>query len=151
MPACKLTPEVEVEILNSVSAGNKLVDAAREAGIVAETARNWVRWGEAGKKPYDGFAQRLKVATAKPRVGAMKAWHKAMEGDWRAAKAFVEYLDKQAYSPANISRQLEDILQVVEDELGKNEAKRVLRAIVERCGGEETSQPGAALRLISAR
>lgn len=147
----KLTAEVEVHILESIAKGNKLVDAAREAGIVAETARNWVKWGDAGKKPYDGFAQRLKVAMAKPRVNAMKAWHRAMVDDWRAAKAFVEYLDKQAASPANIARQLENILQVVEDELGKKEADRVMRVIVERFGGEETSQPGASLRLISAR
>jgi len=151
MPACKLTPEVEVKILSHIAAGNKLVDAAREAGIAAETARNWVKWGNAGKKPYADFASKLKIAEATPRTSAMKHWHDAMGDDWRAAKAFVEYLDKQDSSPANISRQLEDILQVIEDVLGKPEAKKVLRAIVERSSGEAVEEPGAPIRLVTSR
>ena len=32
MPACQLTAETEVKILNHVAAGSKLVDAARDGG-----------------------------------------------------------------------------------------------------------------------
>jgi hypothetical protein len=151
MPACKLTPKIEVDILNHVAAGSKLVDAARDAGVVAETVRNWVKWGEVGKKPYASFVENLRAAEAKPRTGAMAAWHGAMSDDWRAAKAFIEYLDKRADSPANVGRQLEEILQVIEDVLGKPEAKKVLRAIVERSGGETPEEPGAAIRLVISR
>lgn len=149
MPACKLTPEVEVSILNHVGSGSKLVDAARESGIIAETARNWVKWGEAGREPYAAFVHKLRIAQAMPRNKAMESWNAAMRDDWRAAKAFIEYLDKQQNSPANIARQLEEILQVVEDVLGDDEAKKVLRGLVERSGSEEAGKFGAALRLVA--
>lgn len=150
MATCKLTPEVEVKILNHVGAGSNLADAAREAGIGAETARNWVKWGAAGKKPYAEFAAKLSVAEAAPRTSAMKAWHNAMGDDWRAAKAFIEYLDKKDSSPANIGRQIEDILQVVEDVLGKDAAKKVLRALIDGSGEEAADGARAAIRLVTA-
>ncbi len=148
MPACKLTTEIEVKILNHVGVGSKLVDAAREAGISADTARNWVKWGRTGKKPYADFAAKLDIAEAAPRTSAMKAWHGAMGEDWRAAKAFIEYLDKKDSSPANVGRELEKIMNTIENVLGKDDAKKVLRALIDGSGGETTEEPGAAIRLV---
>jgi len=150
MPACQLTAETEVKILNHVAAGSKLVDAARDAGVSGGTVRNWMKWGEGGKKPYADFADKVRVAEAMPRNKAMQAWSDAIHRDWRAAKAFIEYLDKQQHSPANIARQLEEILQVVEDVLGEDEAKKVLRVLIERSSDAETPGVGASLRLVAA-
>jgi hypothetical protein len=151
MPACKLTPEVECEILNLVGAGNTLTHSARAAGIVAETASNWVKWGKAGREPYAAFAAKLDMAEAKAITDSVDSIRTAGKTDWRAAKCHLEYLAKRRDSPQNISAQLEEILQVVEDVLGKSEAKKVLRAIIERSGGEEVSDPRAAIRLVSTR
>jgi len=150
MPVCKLTPEVEVDILNLVGAGNTLNHAARATGITTETARNWVKWGRAHKKPYADFVMKLDAAEAKAITESVKAIQVAGKTDWRAAKAHLEYIHRRSASPQNIGRQLEEILQVIEDVLGKLEAKKVLRAIVERSGGEETAQPGATLRIVSS-
>lgn len=150
MPACKLTAEVEVDILNLVSAGNTLVHSARAAGIVAETAKNWVKWGKMGRSPYAAFAAKLDVAEAKAITDSVNAIQGAAKTDWRAAKFHLEYIERRHASPQNIARRLEEILQVIEDVLGKPEAKKVLRAIVERFGGEEASDPGAAIRLVTA-
>lgn len=151
MPACQLTAETEVKILNHVGSGSKLVDAARDAGVAAGTVRLWIKHGEAGKKPYAEFVTKLRIAEAMPRNAAMRAWNDAIHRDWRAAKAFIEYLDKQQHSPANVARQLEDILQVVEDVLGEDESKKVLRALVERDSREETVRVGPAVRLVASQ
>ena len=150
MPACKLTPEVEVDILNLVAAGNTLIHAGRAAGVTSGTTLNWVKWGRAGKKPYADFVMKLDAAEAKAVTESVKAIQVAGKTDWRAAKAHLEYIHKRSVSPQSIVRQLEEILQVVEDVLGKDEAKKVLRAIVERSGSEEAAQPGATLRIVSS-
>lgn len=150
MGACQLNGAVELQILQNVSSGNKLADAAREAGVAGQTVRNWVKWGEAGKEPYAAFVKNLRVAEVKPRNKAMKAWQKQMGEDWRAAKAFVEYLDKQQTSPESIARQVDEILGVVEDVLGQDAAKKVLRELVERSGGAEAGEPGGTLRLVTS-
>ena len=151
MPACKLTPEIEVDILNLVAAGNTLIHAARANGIVAATANNWVKWGRAGKKPYKDFAAKFDAAEAKSITDSVKALQGAGKTDWRAAKAHLEYMHKRTASPQNIGRQLEEILQVIEDVLGKPNAKKVLLAIIERSGGEAPEKPGAAIRLVTSR
>ena len=151
MPACKLTPEIETDILNLVAAGNTLVHAARASGVVAETANNWVKWGRQGRAPYADFAAKFDAAEAKSITDSVRAIQSAGKTDWRAAKAHLEYMSKRSSSPQNIGRQLEEILQVIEDVLGKPEAKKVLLAIVERSGGEETAEPGAPLRIVTAR
>jgi plasmid stabilization system protein ParE len=48
-----------------------------------------------------------------------------------------------------VQRQLEEILQIIEEEIGQDQAKRVLRAIVERFGGAASSEHGATLRLVA--
>ena len=151
MPACKLTPEVEVDILNLVAAGNTLIHSARASGVIAETARNWEKWGRAGRQPYKDFVMKLDAAEAKSITDSVNAIKSAGQTDWRAAKAHLEYMQKRSYSPQNIGRQLEEILQVIEDVLGKSEAKKVLLAIVERSSGEAPEEPGAAIRLVTSR
>jgi hypothetical protein len=150
MPACKLTPEAEVEILNLVAAGNTLNDAARASGVVAETARNWVKWGKAGRVPYAEFVEKLGMAKAKAMTSFNAAIQTAAIDDWRAAKFQIERIEKrQAQEHQDAGRYVEAILQIVEEELGKLEAKKVLRAIVERFGSEEVSGSGTPLRLVT--
>ena len=149
MAACKLTPEIEVDILNLVAAGNTLIHSGRAAGITGDTAKNWVKWGRAGKKPYAEFVTKLDAAEAKSVTDSVKAIQVAGKTDWRAAKAHLEYMQKRSSSPQNIGRQVEEILQVIEDVLGKDEAKKVLLAIVERTGPEEAEKPGAPIRLVT--
>lgn len=151
MPACKLTPEVEVSILDLVADGNTLVHAARASDIVAETARNWVKWGEAGKKPYADFVKKLRIAEAKAISSSVSAFKRAGEKDWRAAQKFLEYMEKRRSSEASVARHIEEILQAVEDELGKEAAARVMRVIVDRSSETETSEPGATVRLVASR
>jgi hypothetical protein len=149
MPACKLTPDVEETILNLVGAGNTLIHAARAAGVVAETAKNWVKWGETGREPYKAFAAKLDVASARSITNSVDAIKIAAQTDWRAAKYHLEYIEKSRAAPQSIAHQLESILQVMVNELGVSEAKRVLRAIIEGSGDEETGDAAATLRLIS--
>jgi len=150
MAYSKLTPEVEEVILNLVAAGNTLIHAARAAGVTSETARNWTKWGEEGREPYAQFMEKVDVAKAKAITDSVESVRHAARTDWRAAKFHLEYVQSRQNSPANIARQLEEILQVIEDVLGADEAKKVLRAIVERAGSEEASEPGAALRLVTS-
>ena len=150
MPACKLTPEAEVEILNLVAAGNTLNDAVRAVGVVSETARNWVKWGNAGREPYAEFVAKLGMAKAKAMTSYNAAINVATITDWRAAKFQIERIEKrQVQEHQDAGRYVEAILQIVEQELGKLEAKRVLRAIVERFGGQEVGGPGTPLRLVT--
>ena len=150
MPACKLTPDVETDILNLVGAGNTLLHSARAAGVTASTLRNWQKQAEAGRQPYAEFWSKVDIAQARAITGAVDSVKSAAKTDWRAAKFFLEYMERRGSSPANVAKQLEEILQVVEDVLGAAEAKKVLRAIIERSGGPETGESGATLRLISA-
>lgn len=150
MAKCKLTPEAEVDILNLVGAGNTLSHAAKASGVSAEAAREWVSLGKDGKEPYASFVRRLEVAEAKAITGAVDAVREAAKTEWRAAKFHLEYMEKRRASPATVAKQLEEILQVVEEVLGADEAKKVLRAIIERAGGEETGDARAALRLVTA-
>lgn len=149
MPACKLTPEVEVKILNHVAAGSRLVDAARDAGVTAGTARNWVALGKEGKSPYAAFVEKLRIAEAQPRNRAMQAWLSAVDEDWRAAKAFVERSDKEVFAQNQVEREHEELLSVIEEVLGKDALRKVLRAYVERSGGETPGAAGASLRLVA--
>lgn len=150
MPACKLTPEVEVDILNLVAAGNTLIHAGRAAGTTAATVKRWVELGKKGREPYASFVAKLDVAEAKAVTESVKAVQSAARSDWRAAKFHLEYLARRGASAQNVSAQLEEILQVVEDVLGAAEAKKVLRAIVDRSGEAETGSAGTALRLVSS-
>jgi transposase-like protein len=151
MPACQLTAEVEVKILNHVGQGAQLIDAAREAGVAAASVRRWMKLGREGTKPYAAFAEKVRVAEAMPRVRAEQALDEAIQrGEWRAALKRLERLDKQAHAESNIDRQHEELLQVVEDELGEEALKKVLRAYVERSGSEETGGARTSLRLVAA-
>jgi len=150
MPIRKLTAEVEVKILNHVAAGSKLIDAARDAGVTAGTARNWVKWGEEGKAPYAAFADRLRAAEAAPRNKAMQAWIAAVDNDWRAAVKFIEHSDKELHAQSSVDRQHEELLWVIEKELGEEALKKVLRAYVERTSSAETGGARTSLRLVAA-
>jgi Zn-dependent M32 family carboxypeptidase len=152
MPAPKLTPKIEVTILNDVAAGSTLIEAARHAGVIADTARRWVRLGNKGQQPYKAFVEKLDKAEATPRVKAHRAWQEAIDGgDWKAAERYLGYLDKRQASPANIERHLEDIFQVIEETLGMDEAKRVFSAIVKRDSSPAASGAETALRLVATR
>ena len=145
----KFTVEKAAAIVARVSNGSTLPEAARAENITSETARNWMKWGLAGKEPYQDFPTQIQVAREVPRAEAMESWRWAAAVDWRAAKGLVEYLDKRNREPNRFADQIEAILDALEVVLGEEKAKEVLRAIVERAGGEETGDAGATLRLVS--
>lgn len=152
MPACQLTAQTEVKILNHVAQGVRLIDAAREVGVAAATIRRWMKLGREGTKPYAEFAEKVYISEAMPRVRAEQAIDEAIQGgNVNAAFKRLHRLDDQSHAEANVDRQHEELLQVIEDVLGEEALKKVLRAYVERSGSEETRESGAALRLVAAR
>ena len=145
----KWSVEKAAAIVARVSNGSTLPEAARAEHITSETARNWMKWGMAGKEPYQDFPTQIQVAREIPRAEAMESWRVSAAVDWRAAKGLVEYLDKRNRDPNRFADQIEAILDALEAVLGADKAKEVLRAIVERTGGEAVGDSGAALRLVS--
>ena len=152
MPACQLTAETEVKILNHVAQGAQLIDAAREAGVGAGTVRRWMKLGREGTAPYAEFAEKVRYSEAMPRVRAEVAIDEAiLGGTVNAAFKRLERLDKQAHAESNVDRQHEELLQVIEDVLGEEALKKVLRAYVERSGSEETGGARASIRLVASQ
>lgn len=150
MSGLQLNPEIETAILNNVRAGATIVEAARAAGVAGGTVRRWIKLGNKGQKPYREFVENLDRAEATPRVKALRCWDQAIEdGDWRAAEKKLRYQDERRDSPANIERHLEAIFEVLTEELGAEEARRVFGALIERDSGEAASGTRAALRLVA--
>ena len=150
MPGCKLTPHLEVEILNLVSDGCRVTTAAQKAGITSSTMRRWMKEGEAGKQPYADFLVKVEQAQASAIADSLQAIKNAGARDWRAAARHLEIVERQQQREMmSVQRQLEEILQIIEEEIGQDQAKRVLRAIVERFGGAASSEHGATLRLVA--
>ena len=151
MPACKLTPKIETAVLNNVAAGAPLYQAAREAGVTAQTVRRWVELGNKGEKPYQRFVESLDKAEASPRVKALRCWNQAIDdGDWKAAERKLRYMDERQDAPANLERHLEMIFDAMVEQLGADQAKKVFSAIVERDSLAAAGGTGATLRLLSA-
>lgn len=61
----KLTPEVELVILDAIEKGNYRATAAALAGVHRNTLLAWERWGEEGKEPYAEFVCAVQRAEAR--------------------------------------------------------------------------------------
>jgi len=133
----KLTPLLRKAVLDYMDEGYDLIGRKK---------------GHGGQEPFASFLEDAEKKEAEPRAAAMKSWRKEAKYDWRAAKALVEYTDKQKRtSPENAAAEIEEILEIVQLELGADAHEKVLRVIVDRGRSEATEGPGAALRLVGAK
>ena len=82
----KLTPDVQVRIVNAISVGATYALAAQYGGVCPDTFTNWMRKGEAGKQPYVGFFEAVKEAEGAAAVKWLaKIEQAASDGTWQAA------------------------------------------------------------------
>ena len=82
----KLTPAVEAAIVESIRNCSTLETAAALAGVTYRTFRNWMTWGEAGRRPYFHFFQVVTRAETEAEARLVRIWSDAAECDWRATR-----------------------------------------------------------------
>jgi transposase len=100
----KLTPAVEAAIVKSIHNCSTLETAAALAGVTYRTFRNWMTWGEAGRRPYFQFFQAVTRAETEAEARLVRIWSDAAERDWRAsrdmlARRFPERWGRRAEMP----------------------------------------------------
>lgn len=84
----RLTPEVELAIVEALRASHFPSDAAKAGGVDPKTYRNWIRRGAAGEAPFAEFRRR---ALAAELEGKDRLLAKAKgSDDWRAAAWLLE-------------------------------------------------------------
>ncbi|MEM1182106.1 MAG: hypothetical protein AAGM22_27405 [Acidobacteriota bacterium] len=87
----KLTPEVQDRIITAIRAGNYSRVAAEYAGISERTFYGWLRRGKKAKSGlYREFWCAVQRAEREAEVRAVAMIQKSMDGNWRAALAFLE-------------------------------------------------------------
>lgn len=98
-PQCKLTPDVEKVLLDSIALGCSDNAACQRAGIVQSTLYNWLTRGAKGEEPFAEFARAYMRAKG-DRVAALAGHIRkaATEGDWRAAAHLLACLEPEQYS-----------------------------------------------------
>lgn len=82
----KLTPQVLARIVHAVEIGAPFKYAAQYGGVSYSTFAEWMRLGEAGKRPYCVFHDAIKQAEAVALIGWLeKIEQAANQGTWQAA------------------------------------------------------------------
>lgn len=87
----KLTPEIQVELVKYIKAGNYYSDACEYVGIDYRTFRNWMKKGEEAKTgQFFQFFHAIKKAEAESKIRMVAQWQSAMKTDWKAIATFME-------------------------------------------------------------
>lgn len=85
----KLTPEVELVILDAIEKGNYRATAAALAGVHRNTLSNWMRWGEEGKEPYAEFNCAMERAEARAESTLLEVV-KVADAGWQGSAWLLE-------------------------------------------------------------
>lgn len=127
MPAPKLTPAVQENIVKALLAGNRLDVAAAYAGIHRDTLNEWMKRGrKSAQQPYRGFVEVLDQALAQCEVGLVTGINKAgvgskdHPGDWRALSFLLERRFRNAWgaqTTVNLKRIADELASLPDDEL----------------------------------
>ena len=91
----KLTPELQRQITEYISAGNYTNTACQAVGIAESTYYKWKELGEAGRRPYMEFMESIKKAEAQAEISYIKVIQEAASEHWQAA---AWYLERKHYS-----------------------------------------------------
>lgn len=87
----KLTPDIQVKLVQAIKAGNYFNVACEYVGIDYRTFRNWMKKGEESKSgQYFQFFHAIKKAEAEAETRMVAIWQNAMKDDWKAAATFLE-------------------------------------------------------------
>ncbi len=135
-----LTPEMQKEICNAVSAGSTWQTACDFVGIDVAT---FYRWRSIGKTQKSGifhdFYEATKKARAQGRLRALLQIQKAANiGTWQAAAWLLERTDPAHYAPrvrVTIEEELNGFLNKLEKKLPPEVYREVLEAYVAATGG----------------
>lgn len=88
---CKLDPESQARIIQAVSAGALLRDAAAAGGVSYRSLASWLARGrKATNGPFRQFFQALKAAEAEVAARMCAAIVAAAKDDWRASAFWLE-------------------------------------------------------------
>jgi hypothetical protein len=126
MAKCKLTDERQARICDALTIGVPRATAAVAGGITERTFYFWLEKGEAATRGrYFQFFQAVRASENQAEVTAMAIWRQGMQGDWRAAKEFLERRFPEKYALAK-DRSTDDqgpreIIVVREDQLTEEE------------------------------
>lgn len=137
----KFCKEVHDTLVDAIRAGVTKTAACGEAGVTPSTFRRWLHLGLSGDPQYEAFARDVKAAEAwVERNMTTVIYNAAMGGDWRAAQLYLERRVKEwrPKSELSIEAELEQILDVLERELGAEEAERIFAALSSGAGPDET-------------
>lgn len=87
----KLTPQLHLEIVKFIEAGNYIETAAAVAGVSPSTLRHWIRRGARQRDgPYRLFSEAVKRAEARAEASALVRIRQAGEKNWTAEAWYLE-------------------------------------------------------------
>ena len=134
--------------LAAISGGNSRVNAAKLAKRKPKTVEAWITAGNAGDPRYTEFVDEIEHAEAVAVDEAVGQVRSAGFENWKAAQAFLiakapeDWGDKARRSA---KQAIEEILRVVEEELGQKAAARVMERLAANSSEEKgESATGAA-------
>lgn len=94
----KLTTDLQTMICGYVNAGASIPDACKAAGVSWNTAKDWLKYGREGRKPYADFVEAVERSKAAWKVGSVAVITKHGRKDWRASAWLLERRDP-AFAP----------------------------------------------------
>lgn len=105
----ELTPERHEQIIEAIRNGAYLESAARAAGVSPSTVYLWLERGHRGEEPYSEFLEAYLIADAEAENAVVAViTTKALEGDARAAVAFLERRHRSRWGRFSNPREADD-------------------------------------------
>jgi hypothetical protein len=134
----QITPARTEAMTNQVRSGVPVTVAAAALGIEKDVWNHWCRTGRAhkekklkggfgaGESPYVYFVNELNKAKAQAESMAVQKWFSAIEGDWKAAQA---WLERTASARWHLTTKMEIAAKSGSDEdVGKWSTAKLLQA-----------------------
>lgn len=132
----KLTDTAQAEIIAAMRAGAGYYRACAIAcGVSGETARRWLRQGEAGDQPYASLAEAVERIRGTFTAKAEQTVHKAVEnGDVSAARWLLTKWVPDEYGDVTriqveVERSVQEVLDSVEPHMSREAYSELLHAL----------------------
>lgn len=139
----KLTRDLESRLLHLVRYGVPLEVACHGAGVEGRTIRIWRRRAAEGDKRFAEVCMKIDKARAEVQANMLVQIRAHGKKDWRALawvleRAFGEHFGFKARMSMTLDAELEKMLNVAEQVLGRSAATKLLEALTAEGGESET-------------
>lgn len=159
----KLNSRLQARIVRWLEGGNTMESAAAVVGIGSSAARDWMRRGarelvriEGGGKPepkearFAEFCRAVRIAEAKPKANAVRAFTSATKQEWQAARDWLKVRFPGEWSErvyVIVQQQLDDVLSRFErahaDGVFDDDTYRRILETISREDGPAEAPPSA--------